>query len=196
MHWHSHQAKAIHHSPPPDRCISLPPIGKFPTGIGKTILFVWFFRIPLSHRRKQTHKSYENKGKKFMYMAMLVALTLAFPSCNVEMELGTTPWNIVNAQRISAATTGRTTGTTTTALHHFQVLRVFIPTERVKTLSAFRMPRTLGGIYLHLYVGLVRRFLHQHPVELRRRWLLLHGQYPPGRRTNGMPARRCGCMLL
>lgn len=26
--------------------------------------------------------------KKFMYMAMLVALTLAFPSCNVEMELG------------------------------------------------------------------------------------------------------------
>lgn len=23
-----------------------------------------------------------------MYMAMLVALTLAFPSCNVEMELG------------------------------------------------------------------------------------------------------------
>lgn len=77
---------------------------------------------------------------------MLVALTLAFPSCNVEMELGNNTLeyrNIVNAQRISAATTGRTTGTTTTAYITFRCC-ASIPTEPVKTLSAFRMPADVG----------------------------------------------------
>ena len=81
-------------------------------------------------------------------MAMLVALTLAFPSCNVEMELGNNTLeyrerNIVNAQRISAATTGRTTGTTTTACTTSRCC-ASTPTERVKTLSAFRMPADVG----------------------------------------------------
>ena len=76
-------------------------------------------------------------------MAMLVALTLAFPSCNVEMELGNNTLEYRERQRISAATTGRTTGTTTTDCTTFRCC-VFIPTEPVKTLSAFRMPADVG----------------------------------------------------
>ena len=74
-------------------------------------------------------------------MAMLVALTLAFPSCNVEMELGnnTLEYRERTAYLCSydwqddwyddyACTTSRCCAST--------------PTERVKTLSAFRMPRS------------------------------------------------------
>ena len=129
-------------------------------------------------------------------MAMLVALTLAFPSCNVEMELGNNTLEYRERTAYLCSYDWQDDWYDDYGLHHFQVLRFYTNGTGEDFIRIQDARGRWEGIYLHLYVGLVRRFLHQHPVELRRRRLLLHGQYPPGRRTNGMPARRCGCMLL
>lgn len=78
-----------------------------------------------------------------MYMAMLVALTLAFPSCNVEMELGNNTLEYRERTAYLCSYDWQDDWYDDYGLHHFQVL-VFIPTEPVKTLSAFRMPADVG----------------------------------------------------
>ena len=102
-------------------------------------------------------------------MAMLVALTLAFPSCNVEMELGNNTLEYRERTAYLCSYDWQDDWYDDYGLHHFQVLRFYANGTGEDFIRIQDARGTLGGIYLHLYVGLVRRFLHQHPFELRRR---------------------------
>ena len=63
--------------------------------------------------------------KKFMYMAMLVALTLAFPSCNVEMELGNNTLEYRERTAYLCSYDWQDDWYDDYGLHHFQVLRFY-----------------------------------------------------------------------
>lgn len=60
-----------------------------------------------------------------MYMAMLVALTLAFPSCNVEMELGNNTLEYRERTAYLCSYDWQDDWYDDYGLHHFQVLRFY-----------------------------------------------------------------------
>lgn len=60
-----------------------------------------------------------------MYMAMLVALTLAFPSCNVEMELGNNTLEYRERTAYLCSYDWQDDWYDDYGLHHFQMLRFY-----------------------------------------------------------------------